>query len=208
MASVRWLRVLVPVFLSLLFFVTACSPQTPSRYSQVQEETTGRNAPAAVSKEAEQGSTFNKFFPGSTGSYSVVPSQEKRGFAEYKINQDSKNVAMLSINDTISNPTAAEKFQNSTETISGYPAVDQGANATALLVNGRYQVKVQSRDASFTRENRVDWLQKFDLQGLAALDPAPSASLPQKAARRFPQLQKATDPKAKIAPTLVPQPAT
>lgn len=206
MKSTRWLRALVPICLSLLLVVTACS-KPPSRYDQVQEETTGRNAPAAVEKEAIQGSTFNKFFPSGTGDYEVVPSQEKKGFAEYKINKDGTNVAMLSINDTISNPSAAEKFQSSTEKIGGYPSVDQGANATALLVNGRYQVKVQSRDASFTRDDRVAWLQKFDLNGLAALEPAPSAALPSKT-KRFPQLQKAADAKAKTAPTLTPQPAT
>ncbi len=102
MIYTRWLRIITPVFLSLLLFITACASKPSSRYSQVQEETTQRGAPAAVAKTAEQGSTFNQFFPGSTRSYNLVPAQEKKGFAEYKVNKDGKNVAMLSISDVTS----------------------------------------------------------------------------------------------------------
>lgn len=195
----RWLKIFAPILLSLVLFVTACTPNTSSRYSQVQKETSRRGAPTAVAKKAEQGSTFNKFFPSSTGTYEVVPAQEKQGFAEYKLNKDGKTVAMLTINDTTSIPTAAVKYRNSTEKIAKYPAVDQGTTATGILVNDRYQVKVLSRDASFTKDDRVDWIQKFDLRGLSRLRPAATASrkkTPNDAsARRFP-------------PFLNPQPAT
>jgi len=165
----RWLRRLVPIVLSLTLLVTACS-SAPSKYDQVQKDTTGFKAPAAVAKEAEQGSTFNKFFPKQGLGYEVVPSQEKKGFAEYKLKQDGVTLAMFSINDTISLPAAAAKYQDATETIAGYPAVNQGTTATGLLVNNRYQVKVLSRDQSFTQADRVAWLQKFDLEGLAELE--------------------------------------
>lgn len=175
MIFARWLRGLVPVFLSLLLFVTACS-KAPSRYADVQKETSGRNAPAAVAKAAEQGAKFNRFFPDPTGSYEVVPTQEKKGFAEYKLNQDGKTVAMLSISDTSSVPTAAAKYQDSTEKLAGYPLVDQGMNGTGILVNDRYQVKVLSRDPEFTKDDRLVWIQKFDLRGLAKLEPATNKS--------------------------------
>lgn len=206
MVSPRWRRVLAPIFLSLLLFLTACASE-PSRYSQVQKDTARRGAPAAVAKTAEQGATFNKFFPGSTGTYDVVPAQEKKGFAEYKVNQDGKTVAMLSINDTSSLPTAAAKYSNSTEQIAGYPAIDQGAMATGLLVNGRYQVKVLSRNPSFTKDDRVAWLQKFDLRALAKLEPAAEAPR----ATLVPQLPSASEPRIPVpgSPTkLSPQPAT
>lgn len=189
---VRWLRAFVPLCLCLCLLLAACSPSTPSRYSQTQKETSRKGAPTAVAKKAEQGSTFNRFFPTSTGDYQVVPAQEKKGFAEYKLNRAGKTVAMLTVNDTTSIPTAAIKYQNSTEKIAGYPAVDQGTTATGILVKGRYQVKVLSRDASFTRDDRVSWLQKFDLRGLAKLKPAATArqktqKTPTHAsARRFP----------------------
>ncbi|MEA5597450.1 hypothetical protein [Rivularia sp. UHCC 0363] len=171
MKFARWLRAFAPVVMSLLLLVTACS-KAPSRYADVQKETTGRGAQAAVVKAAEQGSTFNKFFPDATGDYEVVPAQEKKGFAEYKLNKDGKNVAMLSVSDTANLPAAALKYQTATESIAGYPSVNQGTMSTGLLVNSRYQVKVLSRDPSFSQEDRVAWLQKFDLRGLAKLEGA------------------------------------
>ena len=173
----QWRRALAPLLICLVLLVSACSKPEPSQFAKTQEDTSKRNAPAAVAKGTEQGGTFNKFFPGSTGGYSVVPAQEKKGFAEYKLNKDGKNFAMLSVNDTVGTPTAAAKFQASTEKVAGYPAVDQGANITAILVNNRYQVKVQSRDPAFSKADRTDWIQKFDLRGLAKL-PAAAASLP------------------------------
>lgn len=168
MSLPRWRRVLAALLVSLVLLVSACGAEPPSRYDQVQQETSGKNAPPAVATDAEQGSSFNKFFPRSVSGYDIVPSQEKKGFAEYKVNQGGKTVAMLAISDT-TGTGAADKFQSSTMKIAGYPAVEQGANATAILVNDRFQVKVLSRDPSFTKETRADWIQKFDLRGLASL---------------------------------------
>jgi hypothetical protein len=115
------------------------------------------------------GSQFNKFFPKSGNGYSVVPAQEKKGFAEHKVNRGGKNVAVLSINDTISNPAAANKYQQSTTRIAGYPALSQGQTGTGILVSDRFQVKALSRDPSFTQQDRAAWIQKFDLNGLSKL---------------------------------------
>ncbi|MDX2241885.1 MAG: hypothetical protein NW224_14460 [Leptolyngbyaceae cyanobacterium bins.302] len=211
----RWRKVLAPLFLCLVLFVTACAPQT-SRYDQVQRETTQRGATPAVAKQAEQGSTFNKIFPKSVKGYKgyeVVPTQEKKGFAEYKVkDQAGKTVAMLSISDTTSVPTAAAKYQDATETIASYPTVEQGTTTTGILVNG-YQVKVLSRDAAFTRDDRVAWLQKFDLKELAKLKPALAPTATAKPAA--PNLQPATPggyynnraPQPSGIPSLTPQPA-
>ena len=178
----HWQRILAPLCLSLLLFITACTPTT-SRYDQVQQETTQRGAAPAVAKQAEQGATFNRFFPDGVKGYEVIPAQEKKGFAEYKVNQDGKTVAVLSISDTTSLPSAAAKYQAATAAIAGYPTVEQGSTGTGILVSDRYQVKVLSRDPSFTRDDRVAWLQKFDLKGLAKLKPAiaPSAAAPTRA---------------------------
>lgn len=171
----RWLRGIVPICLSLFLFLTACAPQDNSPYAQAQQDSTRRGAPTAVVKESAKGATFNQFFPTSTGTYQVIPAQEKKGFAEYKLNQDGNTVAMLSISDTLNLPTAAQKYQNSTFSVAGFPAVDQGTTGTGLLVGDRYQVKVLSRDPAFTQEDRLAWLQKFDLRGLAKLAPAAAA---------------------------------
>lgn len=206
---------IIPLVLVFLLTLTACS-SAPSKYDQVQKDTTGFKAPAAVDKGAEKGGTFNQFFPKSEGEYTVVPTQEKKGFAEYKLKQDGETVAMLSINDTISLPAAAAKYENTTTTLAGFPAVEQGTTATGVLVNGRYQVKVLSRSDSFSATDRATWLEKFDLQGLAQLDADTKAfrraqekatrSVQEKAARRI-QETVSPAPVREPAPTLVPQPA-
>jgi hypothetical protein len=162
-------KTFAPLLLALLLLVSSCTAAPPSRFEQAQRESTQRGAQPAVVKEATQGAKFNKFFPKSADGFQVVPAQEKKGFAEYKLNKGGKNVAVLSISDTASTPDARTKFASSSQRISGYPVVAQGANGTAALVGNRYQVKVQSRDASFTKSDREAWLAKFNLGGLAAL---------------------------------------
>jgi hypothetical protein len=168
-------RVLAPFLLALLLFVGACGKaKEPSRWDKAQQESTQKKP---VKKTADQnsnlpnkpvaGGKFNKMFPPAGNGYQVVFSQEKAGFAEAKLKKGGKDVAMLSINDIASNPSAAAKFQQSTKKIGGYPAVTQGSTGTAVLVNNRYQVKVQSRDPSFGAEDREEWLGKFNLAGLA-----------------------------------------
>lgn len=187
-----WLRNSIIVFaLATFLLLSACTPQAPSRFEQTQKVTTQRGAKAVV-KEATQGAKFNQFFPDAVRGYQIVPAQEKKGFAEYKVNKDGKNVAVLSISDTASIPAAAAKYDNSALKIAGYPAVEQGSTETGILVNGRYQVKVLSRDPSFTKDDRAAWLQKFDLKGLGQI----KATLP-------PGIKP---PPAK-APILAPQPA-
>lgn len=173
MISFNWRRAIAPLFLSLLLLMTACQPEAPSPYSQAQQESTQRGAQPAVSKDAMQGSKFNQFFPKSQNGYDRVFSQEKKGFAEAKLNNGGKTVAMLAISDAVGTQTggtdATQKFAKSTRKIGGYPAVDVGTTQTAVLVDDRYQVKVLSRDPSFTATDREAWLNKFDLNGLAKL---------------------------------------
>ncbi|ACK70508.1 conserved hypothetical protein [Gloeothece citriformis PCC 7424] len=161
-------RILTVFVLATLLLVTACSPEPPSRFEQAQQESTQRGASAVV-KESTSGGSFNKFFPQAGGGYERVYTQEKKGFAEAKLKQDGKEVAVMAISDTLNNPSATQKFEQSSEKIAGYPAVQQGSQATAILVNDRYQVKVLSRDPSFTADDRQTWLEKFDLNGLAQL---------------------------------------
>lgn len=168
----RWPRVFAPLFLALLLFVSACAPQPPSRFDQAQQASTEKGAPPAVAKDATQGSEFNQFFPAAVDGYERVFTQEKKGFAEAKLKKDGKDMAMLAISDTTSNPAAAKKFEGSADQISGYPAKEVGTTQTALLVGDRYQVKVLSRDPSFTKEQRREWIAKFDLAGLEQLPPA------------------------------------
>jgi hypothetical protein len=203
-----WVKRLIPVMFVLLLLVTACSA-TPSKYEQVQKDTTGFGAPAAVDKQAEQGAKFNRFFPVSEGAYEVIPAQEKKGFAEYKLKKEGETVAMLSISDTLSLPAAAAKYADATENLGGYPMVQQGNTGTGILVNNRYQVKVLSRDPAFSAADRAAWIQKFDLQGLSQL--AATSKGRQRAAKKLapvtiPEAPAATRPTPAPAPQATPQP--
>ncbi|NCR41663.1 MAG: hypothetical protein GPJ21_18555 [Microcystis aeruginosa W13-11] len=160
-------KILIAGVLAVLLLVTSCA-KAPSQFDQAQQESTARGA-AAVVKESTSGGSFNRFFPPSGGGYERVYTQEKKGFAEAKLKQDGKVVAMLALSDISNNPAAANKFQDSQTTIKGFPSVEQGATASAVLVNNRYQVKVLSRDTDFTASDRQVWLAKFDLDGLAKL---------------------------------------
>lgn len=158
-------KILASFALAFLLFMAACSAPPPSRFEQAQQESTQPQA-TAVSPEARAGGDFNRFFP---KSQDVVFSQEKSGFAQAKLKRDGKEVATLSIVDLNGNSTAIAKYQDSTETVGGYPVVDVGSTGTGLLVNDRFQVKVLSRDDAFTASDRRLWLEKFDLAGLEAM---------------------------------------
>ncbi|MGK7876284.1 MAG: hypothetical protein AB4426_24205 [Xenococcaceae cyanobacterium] len=166
----RLRKFLAILLLATLLLVTSCTSQPTSRFDQAQQESTqagSRNQ--AVSKEAVAGGRFNQFFPSAGGGYQRVYTQEKKGSAQAKLKKNGKEVAVLTISDTISNPKAMDKFKESRETIGGYPTVEQGSKGTAVLVGDRFQVKVLSRDPSFTQSDRKAWLAKFDLNGLARL---------------------------------------
>lgn len=169
MKTPRWRQAVAALLLVLALVTTGCTRTDNSPYAQVQQETTERGAAPAVAKDAEQGSSFNQFFPKDQQGYNVLFTQEKKGFAEAKLKQDGKDVAMLSVSDTTSTPQAAQKYQSSTEKLAGFPVMDIGSTQTGVLVGDRFQVKVQSRDAAFTKEDRRTWLQKFDLKGIASL---------------------------------------
>lgn len=164
----NWRRGLVALVMSLVLLVSGCQPKTPSQFAQAQKDSS-KPGVVAVAKDATQGAEFNKFFPGDTGGYDRVYTQEKKGFVEAKLKKGGKEVAMLAISDTKSLPTAAAKFANSTTQIAGYPSVELGTTQTSVLVADRYQVKVISRDVGFTQKDRSLWIERFDLKGLEKL---------------------------------------
>jgi zona occludens toxin (predicted ATPase) len=163
----QWRRSIVAFLLTTVLLITGCQAKAPSQFSQAQQDSSKRGV-TAVAKDATQGSQFNRFFPKPTDGYERVYTQEKKGFAEAKLKKAGRDVAMLSISDTSSLPTAAAKYQNSTSKISGYPAANMGNTQTGILV-GKYQIKVLSRDTSFNQAEREAWIARFDLKGLERL---------------------------------------
>ncbi len=165
----RFRKMVAILLVSTLFLLTACTTQAPSRFDTAQQESSQRGASAVV-KESVTGGSLNQFFPSAGDGYDRVYTQEKKGFAEAKLKKDGQEMAMMAISDTLNNPSATAKFKESSQKIDGYPAVKQGSSATAILVADRFQVKVLSRDPSFTESDRQAWLEKFDLDGLATLN--------------------------------------
>lgn len=156
------------VLLFGVLFVAACGQEQPTRWDDAQQNTEDQ---PATSEESLAGSDFNALFPDTEGSFDLVYTQEKTGFVEASLKKDGIEVALLSISDTVNNPDARQKFAESSEVLAGFPVADVGSKGTAVLVADRFQVQVRSVDDSFSRFDREDWLQKFDLDGLSQLAP-------------------------------------
>ncbi len=159
-------RFLASVAIALtLFQVAACKKETQWDKAAEQAE---KKAEEKKPEGIQPGSAFNKFFPadGAEGMKRVY-TQEKEGFAEAKLQQDGKDVATLSVSDTLNNAEAKTKFAGAADKVSGHPYMTVGKNQSTLLVKDRYQVKVSSQ--ALDEPTRKAWLERFDLAGLASL---------------------------------------
>jgi len=127
---------------------------------------------AEISKqEVVNGTAFNRLFPTPAAGEEIVFSQEKRGFSEAKLKRDGVVEALLAISDTTTAPEARAKFAAASETIAGWPLVEQGPQASALLVSDRFQLKVIGQGSGLDPQRRHDLLAGFDLPRIAALEP-------------------------------------
>jgi hypothetical protein len=151
----------------VLLFVACGGNPAETRWATAQQES--RNKPA-VAKEALPGKEFNKFFPKAESPWDLTYKQEKPGTAIASLKKDGKEVATLTVFDTISEPDVAKDYKESTQALTGYPLVAKGAKGSAVLVANRFQVQVRSMDNSFGEDDRKEWLKKFDLDGIAKLN--------------------------------------
>jgi hypothetical protein len=151
----------------LVVMLLACgSAPPPSQWAEAQKETKDK---AAVSKEALDGKAFNKFFPKVQAPWDLVYEQDKKGTAIANLKKNGKEVAKLSVTDTISNPEAAEKYKEATGKLDGYPHTKVASHAYGVLIGDRIQVQVKSMDDSFPDADCDLWIQKFDLDGISNL---------------------------------------
>lgn len=137
--------------------------QEPTRWDQAQQQTRGQRA---TSRESVAGGDLNKYFPKAEGDYKITYTQEKTGFAQAELQRGGTTVATLSIFDTVNNPETAAEFGAAPEKLAGFPTRDNGSQGNSLLVADRFQVQVRSVDANFTKEERLEWLTRFDLANL------------------------------------------
>jgi hypothetical protein len=156
-----YLAVLAP-----LLMLVGCTPAT-TRWDDAQKETRGK---PAVSKEALPGSAFNKFFPKVASPFDLVYTQEKPGNATASLKKDGKEIAILTIFDSISTPDTAKEYKSATLALEGNPLLPKGEKGTAVLVSKRFQVTVRSPGSDLNEEERKEWLKKFDLDGLSKLE--------------------------------------
>lgn len=164
------MRCLIPRLgiVPLCLLAVACgSNPADSRWFSAQQG--GQNKPA-VSKEALPGKEFNKFFPKAEAPWDLTYKQEKQGTAIASLKKDGKEVATLTVFDTISEPEIKKEYKETSEALAGCPLVAKGAKGTAVLVANRFQVQVRSTDDSFTEADRKEWLKKFNLDGIAGLN--------------------------------------
>jgi len=123
-------------------------------------------------QEVVNGTAFNRLFPAPVAGEQLLFSQEKRGFSEARLRRGGELVALLAISDTTTAPEAREKFGSSQNAVAGWPLVEQGSQASALLVGGRFQVKVIGQGDGLDLQARHELLESFDLTALARLRPS------------------------------------
>lgn len=121
--------------------------------------------------EVVNGPAFNRLFPKPQAGETIVFTQEKRGFSEARLKQGQETRALLAIADTTTAPEARDKFERADERLRGWPLVEQGGQASALLVAERFQVKVIGQGSGLDAQQRHELLGAFDLAGLASLSP-------------------------------------
>jgi hypothetical protein len=163
----RRLRIWLFLFPILLVQLGCGSNAADSRWMSAQQQ--GGRHHTAVAKEAVPGNEFNKFFPKAEAPWDLTYKQEKPGTAIAALKKDGKEVATLTVFDTISEPDVKKDYKEATEALAGCPLVAKGAKGTAILVASRIQVQVRSSDESFTEADRKEWLKKFDVDGIAKL---------------------------------------
>jgi hypothetical protein len=123
-------------------------------------------------REVVNGPAFNRLFPKPQPGEELIFTQEKRGFSQARLKAGDSTKALLSISDVVTAPEARDKFSGSQQQLRSWPLVEQGPQASALLVADRFQVKVIGQGTGLDQEKRHELLSAFDLNGLAALQPA------------------------------------
>lgn len=154
-------RVLALTVLGGLLALGACKKE-PSRWDEAATAT----VPASTAPKIE-GKKLNAFFPADgVDGFSRTFTQEKDGFVEAKLKKEGQE-ATLSISDAAGDEAAKSKFASAADKVAGQPLVTVGKNQSAVLVGGKFQIKVSSQ--SLDADARKALLAKFDIDGLAKL---------------------------------------
>lgn len=122
--------------------------------------------PARV--ETEESAEFGAYFPKSDGDVQCTPHRAYEGFAQCTLTQGDKRLGAIVIRDLQKSGGNTDAYAKSTEQLAGFPLLEPGSTISSILVNNRYEVRVFSQSTDLTQAQRRAWIQKVDLQGLAA----------------------------------------
>ncbi len=154
---------------SLFALTTAACKREPDRWEAAKEQAkvvqaAKEDAPPVIVTETN---ALNKAFPTDAASGAKrVFRTDKPGFADAVYNNaDGKEICVLTISDTNSDPAVKTKFASATDKVGGFPVKALG-NSTAMLVRDRFQVKVSS--TSLSPAERQTWLSKVDISAIPA----------------------------------------
>lgn len=157
-------------FLPLVLVIAGCKkeppPPAPAAVQALAVDAGVDAAPAAVkAPEMKSGAELKAFFPvdGVLGTKRTF-TQEKPGFAEAKVQQGGKDLAVLSITDALNDADAKGKFANAADKVNGAPVITVGKTQSAALVKNRYVLSVDS--PTFDVKRRKIWLAHFNVNAL------------------------------------------
>ena len=153
------------------------------------------------------GTALNRLFPAPEAGETLVFTQEKRGFSQARLKQGDAVRALLSISDVTTSPASRTKFGSSGSALAGWPLVEQGDQSSALLVADRFQVKVIGQGAGLSLDERHELLGAFNLQALAALNPASAQKALSQAQVKAPSLGSQSPEARPSLPAPSPSPA-
>lgn len=142
------------------------SPSKPVIVDAAPPAVLGPPVPAKR-QETKPGADLKIYFPGDgvLGTKRTF-TQEKLGFAEAKVQQGGKDLAVLSITDALNDADAKGKFANTAEKLDDAPVISIGKTQSAALVKGRYVLTVDSQILDDQR--RKTWLTHFNVKALSA----------------------------------------
>ena len=144
--------------------LAGCSRPESTRWDEKAAEVKAGKQPKVDKSNVAAGATLNAYFPPEKDGLRHTFTQEKLGFVEATLTVDGVE-AKASISDTNNNPSARDKYANAADRLIGHPLVTVGKRQSAVLINGRWQVKVSSSNLEASARKAV--LNRFNLKALA-----------------------------------------
>lgn len=113
------------------------------------------------------GRAFKDLFPVGPEGYTIVFMDEKPAMSRALIKSGDRELARVTIRDLDNDRVRAGEYVRARNSLSGYPMIRKEPLITAVMVNSRYEVEIQSLHEDFSEEDRKQWIGRIDLNALA-----------------------------------------